>query len=522
LSILKKLASFAHRAVNLALGPYRAGEITRLNKAWLPQSYSAEGAIREAWDLATRRIRDLASNDPTIIALKNALINGVIRTGIATMADVAVGDDLDDQWNDESDREFDDYAFDPKQFDVEGRLAWPDVQRQLFDQMLDTGQALLLRCQDDSPGRTIPLCYQVLEAEQLDVTMDRPAREGQNEIVRGVELGRLRRPVAYWLFDSHPADPHGWSTKSTRVPAERVIDVLAPGRPGRARGMGLHASIVQTARDLDNYLGSELTAAIIASLFTVVHKTQNPGSGMGFVGDGTEIADGTDRFGNPRVKLGRGIVSQIGLNEDIKTVASNRPNSQADTFVRLMLMLIGMGGGVSRYRLTRDYTGTTYVAGRCARLDDADAFEPLQGYFGRSVCIPVRVQWTDQMAAYGRFESLSAPQFRTQRRRWLSMQLLFPGVDQIDKEKETDADLAALGAHTTTYQRIYARQGLSYRRELRQAAREQRWIRDELELEPSYLRPSTPPGRASDQNAIAGGGPEQGSPSAPPPATEED
>jgi hypothetical protein len=76
--------------------------------------------------------------------------------------------------------------------------------------------------------------------------------------------------------------------------------------------------------------------------------------------------------------------------------------------------------------------------------------------------------------------------------------LLYPGVAQIDKEKETDADLAALGAGTDTYRRIYARQGRHWRRELRQRAREETFIRDELKLELNLSRPSTPPKRSSD------------------------
>jgi capsid protein len=205
------------------------------------------------------------------------------------------------------------------------------------------------------------------------------------------------------------------------------------------------------------------------------------------------------------VKLGRGIVSQIGQNDDITVVKSDRPNVGARTFTDLILMLIGMGGGVSKYRLTRDYSATTYVAARAARLDDADAFEPMQAYFGRRLCRPVRRRWTQQMAAYGRFASLFPVQFRQQQRRWLACELLFPGVAQIDMEKETDADLAGLGAGTDTYQRIYARKGRNYRRELRQRAKEVRFCR-ELGLDLNLARPSTPPQRASDE---AGGGAEK-------------
>lgn len=482
----------------MGLGPYRGGDITRLNKAWQPNSYSGDGAIGESWDLLTRRIRDLGRNDPSIIALREALTNNVIRTGIATMAAVSVGDDFDDEFNDESDRLFDEWCLD--EADVEGKLSWQDMQRQAFREMLESGEVLLLKCTDDTPGRLSPLCWEVLEGEQLDATMDQQRGQAGNEIVRGIEIDGNRRPVAYYLWDVHPADPHAAyaSQQSTRVPADRVIHLTLPGRASATRGISLYSAITQSARDLDNYLGSELTAAIIGSLFSVVHKTKAPGSGMGFVGDGSDSDTTSDDYGNSKVKLGRGIVSQIGTEDSIETIHSNRPNSAAKPFIDLIMLLMSMGGGISKYRLTRDYSGTTYVAARAARLDDADAFEPMQAYFGRRLCRPVRRLWTAEMVARGQFASLTPVMFRRQPRLWTSCELLFPGVDQIDPEKETDSDLAALGAGTTTYQRIYARKGLNYRRELRQRAKEERWIRDELKLETNLARPSTPPKRASD------------------------
>ena len=476
-------------------GAYRGADITRLNKSWQPQHYSGDGAIQQAWDLLTRRIRDLGRNDPAIIALREVLTNNVIRTGIATMAAATVEDDPDDEYNDESDSRWEEYCLDHA--DWEGKLSFQDIQRQLFKEMLEPGEALLLECADPSPDRPIPLCYQVLEGEQLDETVDRQAGPQQNEIVRGIELDRRRRPVAYWLFDVNPNDPHAsYQARSVRVPAERILHLVLPGRPSATRGVSLYSAITQSARDLDNYLGTELTAAIIASLFTVVHKTGNPGVGMGFA-DGDAEADD---YGNQRVKLGRGIVSQIAREDSVEALTVNRPNAQARTFVDLILMLIGMGGGISKYRLTRDYSATTYVAARAARLDDADAFEPMQAYFGRRVCRRVRRRWTQLMAGYGRFTSLTPAQFAAQPSRWLACELLYPGVAQIDKQKETDADLASLGAHTSTYQRIYARQGLNYRRELRQAKREKDFLAL-LQLQPNLMRPSTPAaGYPSDPN----------------------
>jgi lambda family phage portal protein len=471
-------------------GPYKGGEINRLNKKWQPDNWSGDSAIAEDWELLTRRIRDLERNDPAIIALKRALLDHVIGVGLATTAAVMIGQELAEDFNSESDDSFDYWA--ENEADVFGRLAWPDMQRQIFSEMADTGEALLLRCQDANPDRLVPLCYQVLEAEQLDVGRDRPAGRGQTEIKRGIEFDRVGRPIAYWLHDVHPDDPNrGGLNDSKRIPASRIHHPMLAGRPSASRGISLYSAITQTAKDLDNYLGAELTAANIGALFSVIHKTATPGGGMGFSGDGS-TADGTDDNDNPIVKLGRGIVSQIGQDDSIEQVDPNRPNAQAKTFCDLILMLTGMGGNVSKYRLTRDYTGTTYVAARAAHLDDRAAFRPMQGLFGRSVCLPVRREWTAQMAAHKQFASLSLSQFSAQRRRWQRVELQTPGWEQIDPEKETDADIAALGAGLTTLKDVIARRsGKNWRSVILQREREIKFAA-EHGVEMNLQRPSTP------------------------------
>jgi len=468
--------------------PYKGGEVNRLNKTWQPNHYSGDGAVAEDWELLTARIRDLGRNDPAIRSLKRALLDHVVSTGIGTTANVTVAGELVEDFNAESDELFEWWS--ENECDVERRLSWPDMQRQLFEELLETGDALLLRCADPDRARSIPLCYQALEAEQLDAMKDQLPGAGRNEIKRGIEFDRRGRRAAYWLFSAHPSDPHAaFSTRSIRVPAERVIHFTLPGRPSQTRGVGLYNAIIQSARDLDNYLGSELTSATIASLFTVVHKTKTPGTGMGFVGDGSET-DASDDYGNPLIKLGRGIVSQIPREDDVTPVKVDRPNNKADTFVRLILMLMGMGGGVSRYRLTRDYSGTTYIASRAAHIDDRASFRPLQGYFGRQLCLPVRRDFQLQTAAYGGFSSVSATQFRRQLRRWQRLQLQLPGWEMLDPEKETDAAIARIGAGLSTLEEECAARGKNWRRVILQRKREQDFAA-EHGVTLNLMRPST-------------------------------
>lgn len=477
-------------------GAYRAGDVTRLNRTFQPVQYSGDSAINESIGLATARIRDLARNDPSIVALKRTLVDHIIGSGIGTWADVLAGDELQDDFNQESDLQFDEYREDD--IDFERKASDQDMQRQLFGELLETGEALALRVQTNERGRTVPLAYQILEADQIDSSIDRLPGQKANEIRRGIEVDRYGRPVAYYLFDVHPQDPHATSSRSTRITADRIIHFCLPGRPSQSRGIGLYNAIVQSARDLDTYLGSELTAAIIASLFSVVHKTSKPGSGMGFVGDGTE-ADGADDNGNSKVKLGRGIVCQVPREDEVEMVASNRPNSQASTFVNLILMLIGMGGGVSRYRITRDYTGTTYIAARAAQLDDRASFRPMQAFFGRNWSQIVRRDWTRSNAGYGRFTTLSASQFSRDPRHWSRCQLQLPGFEMLDEEAETNSAIARLGSGLSTLQIENGKRGDNWRRIAQQKKRELN-LYNKLQVPLSFERPSTP--ASADARAV--------------------
>jgi len=485
------------RAAPQGAEPYRGGEINRLNKPWQPEKLSGDAAINLNWDLLTRRIRDLGRNDPALIALKRAQLDHVVGDGIGTTASVKVGDELDDEFNTEADEEWDWWL--ENEADVSGKLGWPDLQRQVYGEMLETGEGLLLECARNDPARQTPLCYQSLEAEQLDANKDQPPRDGQNEIIRGVEVDRWKMPVAYWLFDVHPGDYHHFSLQSVRMPAERVLHVTLPGRPSQVRAASLYNCITMTARDLDNYLGNELTASNIGSLFTLVHKTQTPGTGMGFTGDGTDTST-TDDAGNPKLRLGRGIVCQIPHKDTIEPVEASHPNRDARVFTDLMLLLLSMGGNVSPYRLTRDYSGTTYVAARAAHLDDRAAFRPMQGYLARTLCLPVRRRWTELAVAGGVITSVSAQQFRRQQRRWQRVKVVPPAYEDIDPEKATDADIAAVGAGFATQEDVCARRGKKdWRRVILQRKREIAFAKKHG-VPTNYDRPSTPAKpRASDE-----------------------
>ena len=478
---------FLHPAVAAAQTNYRGAERSRLWKDWLPNERSGDAAIYEDYPLLNARLRDLFRNEPLMRKLRCELAKGVIGSeGIQTFAEVMLDDlapgqtDVDDKFNDEADDLFELWC---EEADAEGKFCWSQLQWQHFYEVTGLGGGLLVEVWDDNPRRLLPLSYQLIEYDQLDVTKDQPAINGQNRIVRGIEFDRRNRVVAYHIYDVHPHDNWATTAASTRVPASRVIHTFFPDRPSQNVGVSLFSANVQPAKDLDWYLGNELTAAAIGALFSVmIKRDRGAGSGLGFVGDNASN-ESSDSYGNSLARLGRGILFDGGPNDDVKIIQSGRPNGDASAFIELILRQAGQAIGLSLARVTGDYKATSYSAGRAMHLDDEAYFRVLRRWFGYSCVVPVRRRFTQVAAAMGLFRTVGARQFLKNERRMLRVDCIGVGREQLDPEKETTAAHGRIRGCTSTYKIECALRGLHYRKVFRQRAREQALL-EELGLEP--------------------------------------
>lgn len=478
-----------------ARSAYRGGDIDRLTRDWLPAHRSGDSAIGESWDLMLARIRDLFRNEPVMRNLRRAIVKHVIGGGIATYADVMLDAETpDDRFNDESDDLFERWSED--EADAEGRMDWPLMQWTHLNEVIESGESLLLQCADPDPRRTIPLCFQLLEPEQLDQNRNIPRAKDGSKTVRGIEYDPRGRAVAYWIYDAHPYDVYaGYSPAAQRIPADRVIHSFLPNRASENRGVPWFSPNIQSSRDLDWYIGNEMTAAALGALLTLVIKRKSgQGSGMGFSGPDTT---GEDPYDNSKVKLGRGIVADIGAEDDIKVAESSRPNRDAGPFIKLILMLQSMGAGISQLRATGDYSQASYTSARGAHLDDQAFFNVLGRWAGRSFVRPVRRLHTVSAAAYGLFRTVSAKQFRNQQRHMLRVIVQPPGREQLDPEMETQAAKDRINGGLSTWREECGLRGRHWRRVAIQQRRERDFFAA-LGLDPQLSAASQPaPGAAS-------------------------
>jgi lambda family phage portal protein len=457
---------------------YKGAQVGRLTKNWMPEHRSGDAAISESWSLLTSRVRHEVRNSPLFKRARSTLIDLVVGSGIMTFAATNLddGDDVENLDLDfalESDEFFEDWAQDWA--DVEGKLSLYDMQRLAFGETVEVGDGFLLECHRKDPGRPISLCYQLLEREQLDTFKDRPRSPGVNRITNGIEFDEANRPVAYWFYDAHPFDTSasgGSSFESRPVPASRVKHLFVPFRPSASIGISWFCALAQVGRDRDWYLGNELTTGALAALLTVLVKRKHPGAGTLGMEDGD---DAEDDLGNELLKLGHGLVFEGGVDDEVEIIESKRPGSaNANAFIDMIDHDAAAAMDLSYYRLTGRYSNTSYTAVRGAQLDDDAHTRPLQNYVGRRLGLQIRRKVNAQAAAMGLYRNLTAREFVLDQRRYQKFDVLGPGREQLDPEKETEASISKLRAGLSTLKIECGRRQLHYIRVLRQMALEKR------------------------------------------------
>lgn len=473
LSFLAKLERGEVRAEE----PYKIGRVTRNNGGWRPHAVAGDTATRQSQELGGPRVRDLVRNTPQFKKARGTLVDLVVGGGVQAYSDpFTTGIDLTDsagifdnelRYASESDDWFERWADDPKQCDAGGKLAWWDLQRSGFGEMVETGDAFLLRCNIRERGRMIPLCYQLIERDQLDRTKDRPAGPNRNKIVNGIELDALNREVAFHIYDAHPDDNdyRAATSSSTRVSADRVNHTFVQFRPSMNVGFSWFHAMAQTARDRDWMIGNYLVKVALDAAATMIHYTDDDSS---IDVDGEENRTGSD--GKPEVRLAQGAMTfKLPSGDKLEMFQSgNTPPQQLPGFVDVIDHDAAAGIELSHLAYSGRWANLSYTAGRGAQLDDERHCKPLRRFWGTQFVVPVRQAVNAQMIAMGRMTSMRSSVFESNLWQYNRHLIVGPGREYLDPEGESDSARSKLGAGLSTLQIELGKLGLHWVRVLRQ------------------------------------------------------
>lgn len=128
------------------------------------------------------------------------------------------------------------------------------------------------RYRRNSDGLAVPLQIQLLEPEMVPhLNADNwPGMPSGNRIREGVEFDRRDFKVAVWFYKEHPGDGTAGTigaNELVRVPAEDVIQVFEPKRPGARRGVPPIATVMARLRETGEYEDTVLQRQKLANLF---------------------------------------------------------------------------------------------------------------------------------------------------------------------------------------------------------------------------------------------------------------
>jgi lambda family phage portal protein len=244
---------------------------------------------------------------------------------------------------------------DPLQCDYYGKANFDGLMAQVVQAWKGSGEVLIRARTPSSAtmrrlGLRVPLQLQVMEADWIDESHDTPGGESGSYTKRGIVYDAEDKASHYWLYNYHPGESahRVTSVLSNTVPAGQIIHLFTAERPGMSRGVSCLAPVLLRLRDLQDLMDSRLLKEKVAACLAVA------------------IVD-MDGMGNQKSTIGTkiepgGIVT-LGPGQDIRTISPPATNELPQQ-IKVYLLEVAAGIGITYEELTGDYTGGSFTQGR--------------------------------------------------------------------------------------------------------------------------------------------------------------
>lgn len=403
----------------------RAYEAASPRDSWRPRRSGASANADHAADARTLRnkARALAQNVPYIAAGLEGLSAATVGTGIVPRATGREKDTINPLFAEWS-----------KVCDADGRYDYFGMEKAAYAALDLDGEVLVrLRPRRPTDGLPVPLQLQLLEIDWLD--SDKTGTYNGNQIINGIEYDMLGAVAAHWLFDQHPGDAalvRGRKTQSSRVPAQFIIHLFNPARPGQGRGFTRLAPVITRVRDLQLYEDAELARKNLETRLSVLASGDMTGmANPASFGDGGEKAAKTGDLGD----LASGGVTEMPPGFNFTVIEPKAAPGYVD-YVKYQLHLIAAGMGVPYEMLTGDMTGVNFSSARVRLLDFRRAVQQMQWLvLIPKLLVPIHSAFIEAAYLAGKIKT-----------RDKAVDFSPPKWDYVNPEQDVKADLAEIGA----------------------------------------------------------------------------
>jgi lambda family phage portal protein len=478
ISAVSPVAGLRRMQARRVMRSYLGAEPSRVSSGRNPKNQPADmellgpfGADRlRAWS------RELVRNNAYAWGVVDTIVSSVVGCGIKAQSqfETPAGDDIEDI-NDRRDKVWSEWC---EVCDVNGQYTFDEIQAICQREIVEAGEVIVRFIRTPSQTyrgiyRPVPLALELIEADRIAGDKDNYAArltpQGDNRIIRGVEVDEMGRPVAYWIYPDHPLQPYAFTRTAERVPASEVMHLFRRDRVGQTRGVTWFAPVVAPIRDLGTYLDNELQASAVASCFTVAIKTETPLGGL----KDPDGDDTTDSAGNSYTQVEPGMIMSLKPGEDVVGLNPGRPNSAAEPWIGMILRQIAVGTGLSYETVARDYSQTSYSSSRTSQLEDRRRFRCWQKYLIRHLLQPVWDAFIDAAALSSNDSFPTSSELLSDRRTFAPVEWMTPEWEWVDPQSEQAAAKDAIESFMSDYQTELGARGRSWKAVFYQRAKEQ-------------------------------------------------
>jgi lambda family phage portal protein len=475
---------------------WAGGQVSRLTSDWVTVPLSGDREARFDMLRLRARARDMARNSGYATRFLGLLEQNVVsHRGILLDVNITRGDSAHETMNDLVEADFKAWGH-HESCSVDGRLDWVGVQRQLIRATAQDGEVLLRMVK----GAKNPwgFALQLIDADMLDVAMNRFAEGTRNEIRMGVERDQWGRPLAYHVWKRHPNDYDFAVAENERerIPAEEIIHFALPRRIGETRSVTWFAPVLLNTKMLAGYMEAEVTAARIGAAKMGFITEKNPELGLG----GIPQNPPNDQPLNFDVQPG--VFEKLPPGMGVEPFASDHPNQGFDAFVGACMREIASGLGVSTVSASNDLRAVNYSSIRAGLLAERDFYRALQHWMIEFVHRRVFQEWLTMSVLTNRLPSGARAALAEGAVTWQPR-----GWGWVDPLKDAEAEVLLIGNGLQSRTASLAEDGREVEEVFLQLAAEKDAAAAlGIQIEGSYLDPAPQqPKGASDQPAEAGG-----------------
>lgn len=482
-------------------GAFAGAQVSRLTLDWILTPLTSADAEQKA-ELRTlrARARELTRNTSVGVRYCLALEQNVVGDGFRLQAKNYTNEGtLFQRANAAIEREWEAWS-EPGACTVDGKHSLCDVLNLLVRTRATDGEFLceFVEGADNPWGFSL----NILDADLLDDTLNRPATRELNEIRQGVEIDRLGRPVNYYLWDEHPADFTGTLQRRQRpVPAARIAHLFFSRRPRQTRGVPDFAPVMLDQRILAGYYEAELVAARIGA------------AKMGFISQKVEDGVGGDESTEPGVAGAIPMDADPGSfwrgepGEELQMFDPTHPTTAFGDFAKAILHHLAAGLGISYGTLTGDLSQANYSSMRVGLLSERDFYKRHQKFVISHFLTRVYRLWIKNAILFRRLPELGD----SASDRWYRVKFIPRGFPWISPKDELEAAGTELALGITTRTDLAAERGRDLE-EVYEGLAEEEALAEEYDVHPqtptldkSAAAPAAPSDAGDTGNGDQGG-----------------